>query len=303
MSYGGSSQGAVNAGSYAITPGGLTSSNYAVTYASGTLTVGKARLTVTADDKSRFFGDNNPALTYTITGFVNGEAAGSANLGGAPLLTTSAGTATPAGSAPIAASVGTLSARNYDFATTDGTLIILPAPPLATTPAATTTTTSPTTQTTPVVSPSTTVVTVALDNPAESGTPTGTSNPGAPSTIVLAAGENQRTASITAAVSVNLLQTAASGSNGVVTVSVPKEVMTQSGGFTFKLPDQMTGGASGDVTITATTAEGSPLPNWLRFNADSKTFVAANVPDGGLPISVAVFVNGQRTDMTIAERG
>lgn len=45
LGYGGTSQGAVDVGSYVITPGGLTSPNYAITYADGTLTVNKAALT------------------------------------------------------------------------------------------------------------------------------------------------------------------------------------------------------------------------------------------------------------------
>ncbi|NBU18821.1 MAG: filamentous hemagglutinin N-terminal domain-containing protein, partial [Betaproteobacteria bacterium] len=52
LSYGGTSQGATNAGSYAITPSGLTSANYAITYANGTLTINKAALTVTANNAS-----------------------------------------------------------------------------------------------------------------------------------------------------------------------------------------------------------------------------------------------------------
>lgn len=39
LAYGGTSQGAINAGSYAITPGGLTSGNYTITYRDGVLTV------------------------------------------------------------------------------------------------------------------------------------------------------------------------------------------------------------------------------------------------------------------------
>jgi len=42
LTYSGSSQGAINAGSYTITPGGLTSSNYAITFNNGTLTITKA---------------------------------------------------------------------------------------------------------------------------------------------------------------------------------------------------------------------------------------------------------------------
>ena len=42
LTYGGTSQGAINAGSYSIIPSGLTSGNYAITYADGTLTIDPA---------------------------------------------------------------------------------------------------------------------------------------------------------------------------------------------------------------------------------------------------------------------
>ena len=45
LTYGGAAQGAINAGSYALTLSGLTSGNYVLSYAPGTLTVNKAALT------------------------------------------------------------------------------------------------------------------------------------------------------------------------------------------------------------------------------------------------------------------
>src|SRR5262249_25702756 len=39
ITYGGNSQGAVNVGAYTIIPSGQTSSNYAITYVNGTLTI------------------------------------------------------------------------------------------------------------------------------------------------------------------------------------------------------------------------------------------------------------------------
>jgi len=48
LSYGGSSQGATNAGSYTIIPSGQTSANYAVSYTNGTLTISPASTSVGA---------------------------------------------------------------------------------------------------------------------------------------------------------------------------------------------------------------------------------------------------------------
>ncbi len=61
------------AGSYDITVSGGEGSNYTLEYTPGTLIVEKAPLTVTADDQTRSYGEENPTLTFTYSGFVNGE--------------------------------------------------------------------------------------------------------------------------------------------------------------------------------------------------------------------------------------
>ena len=63
-------------GSYRVTPDGLTSGNYAISYDRGTLTVDPAPLTVTANDASRTYGAANPDFTARFDGFVLGEDAG-----------------------------------------------------------------------------------------------------------------------------------------------------------------------------------------------------------------------------------
>ena len=84
---------ASNVGIYGITQGTLAASgNYALNYASANLTVTQRAITVTADAKSRAYGDANPALTYQVggSGLVNGD-----TLSGA--LATSATTASNVG--------------------------------------------------------------------------------------------------------------------------------------------------------------------------------------------------------------
>jgi hypothetical protein len=50
-----------------VTPKGLTSNNYNITFAKGTLSVTKAPLTVTADNKSKVYGAANPNFTVSTT--------------------------------------------------------------------------------------------------------------------------------------------------------------------------------------------------------------------------------------------
>jgi MBG domain (YGX type) len=57
-------------GSYPINCSGLTSTNYTLNYAPGTLTVTPATLTITAPNASRIWGFANPVFTPTATGLV-----------------------------------------------------------------------------------------------------------------------------------------------------------------------------------------------------------------------------------------
>ena len=114
-----------NVGTYAITPAGGSDNNYSFSYVNGTLTVGKAHLTVTADDKGKTYGDANPAFTATLSGFVNSEVLASSGVTCAAALSSAANAASHAGAYAITAALGTLAASNYDFTTfVPGTLTV-----------------------------------------------------------------------------------------------------------------------------------------------------------------------------------
>ena len=100
----------------------LSALNYTFAGANGQLTVTQAVLLVSADNQSRLYGETNPVLTATITGFVNGETTNV--VAGAPGLTTTADVASPVGAYEILAELGTLNATNYSFNFTNGTLTV-----------------------------------------------------------------------------------------------------------------------------------------------------------------------------------
>jgi hypothetical protein len=89
------------------------------------ISVAKAVLTVTADSKSKVYGQANPALTFTCSGFVNGDT--TAALKGSPKLSTTATTSSTVGAYPVAVSVGTLTASNYSFAFVNGAMAVTAA--------------------------------------------------------------------------------------------------------------------------------------------------------------------------------
>src|SRR6185369_15866997 len=101
--------------------------NYNIYYVNGKLTVTKANLTVTADDKTRQYGDANPPFTASYSGFKNGETLATSGITGSPSLTTLADAASPVGPYTITAAVGTLASNNYSFSFADGTLTVTKA--------------------------------------------------------------------------------------------------------------------------------------------------------------------------------
>ncbi len=111
-------------GSYASTCSGASDPNYNVTYASGTVTVTPAVLTVTASNQTMQFGSSVPALTATITGFVDGQTLSTSGVTGQPSCTTTATSTSAAGTYPIVCQAGTLKATNYTFQFAPGTLTV-----------------------------------------------------------------------------------------------------------------------------------------------------------------------------------
>ena len=98
-------------------------SNYEITNTSGTLTINKATLTVTASDASMTYGDTQlPDLSFSYSGFVNGD--DESDIDTPPSgSSTSAGMTTDTGTYPINVNQDG-SDNNYAFTYVDGTLII-----------------------------------------------------------------------------------------------------------------------------------------------------------------------------------
>ncbi len=62
-----------NVDTYTITPSAAADSNYTVSFVTADFTITAAALTVTASDQTKVYGVTDPTLTYSITGFVNGD--------------------------------------------------------------------------------------------------------------------------------------------------------------------------------------------------------------------------------------
>lgn len=85
-----------------------------------TLIVGKAHLTVTADNKVRAYLEQNPVLTFTCHGFVNGDDVSVLDV--SPILSTEATSASPVGTYPIVLTGG--EDNNYELIVENGELTV-----------------------------------------------------------------------------------------------------------------------------------------------------------------------------------
>jgi uncharacterized repeat protein (TIGR03803 family) len=109
-------------GAYAISikASGAPNPNYTVHYVNGILTITKAPLTIKTDNKSKVYGQPNPALTATYTGLVNGDSAAKVPV----KLSTVAATS---GVGAYAITVSGATNPNYTYTYVNGTLTITPA--------------------------------------------------------------------------------------------------------------------------------------------------------------------------------
>jgi len=107
-------------GTYATTASGASDNNYDFTYANGTLTINKATLTATAGNTSRAYGDANPAIGVTYTGFKNSQNSSVIDT----LATTGSAANNTSGVGTYATTASGASDNNYDFTYADGVLTI-----------------------------------------------------------------------------------------------------------------------------------------------------------------------------------
>ncbi len=94
--------------------------NYNSATKTQSINVQKAQLSVTANDKSKTYGDANPTLDVSYSGFVLGDTA--SVLGGTLTCTTTATTLSPVGAYPITCTGQT--STNYTISYTAGTLTV-----------------------------------------------------------------------------------------------------------------------------------------------------------------------------------
>jgi hypothetical protein len=99
-------------------------------------------------------------------------------------------------------------------------------------------------------------------------------------------------------VAVTLIRPASARLPGMVSVTVPGDMISLGEQITIALPGDLIG-AAGDMKITLTN--GKRLPSWLRYVPSKRAFVISAMPAGALPIDVLIRVGTQRWTMPITE--
>ncbi len=107
-------------GTYAIKQSGATAQNYVFDYEDGTLTVNKAPLTMTANDKTMTYGNSIPVFDISYEGLKNNET--QPTWVTKPTLSSTVTPTSNAGTYPI--TISNADAKNYDLTIHNGTLTV-----------------------------------------------------------------------------------------------------------------------------------------------------------------------------------
>jgi hypothetical protein len=103
--------------------------NYSVTLHIGTLAVSSAGLTVTANDRSKTYGETVAfaGTEFTASGLANAETVGRVTLSSSAAVATAGVSGSPFSIVPSAATGGTFNSANYTISYRNGTLTVNPA--------------------------------------------------------------------------------------------------------------------------------------------------------------------------------
>ena len=104
------------------------------------------------------------------------------------------------------------------------------------------------------------------------------------------------------AITVSLVRPLSDGQAGMVSVSIPKEMVSKGDAFSFALPAPLTAALSDTrASVRISRTDDAPLPAWLRYVAQTHSFDVSAAPAGALPFEVKIMINGKRWILVLAE--
>jgi len=86
---------------------------------------------------------------------------------------------------------------------------------------------------------------------------------------------------------------------GMIAVTVPQNLWMPGAVFSFELPDQVKEAASGG-SASITLLDGKPLPSWLQYNPETKSFTATDIPQGATEVKLLITINGKSWEVDVS---
>ena len=90
--------------------------------------------------------------------------------------------------------------------------------------------------------------------------------------------------------------------SGEISVSVPVATLQTGASFTIPLPSDIQTAATTHGGETATLLDGTALPSWIKYDAESKTFRVSNAGQSelGTAVTVLLTINGETWDIVLS---
>jgi hypothetical protein len=110
------------------------------------------------------------------------------------------------------------------------------------------------------------------------------------------------TSSIQADVIVSVGRVPSGSETGLINVEISPEVAAPGSSFTFELDPHDHANQPTDAPVRVGQSDGKPLPEWLGFDATSKSFKATSVPAGAFPLQLKISVGGVESVLVIQEK-
>jgi hypothetical protein len=85
-------------------------------------------------------------------------------------------------------------------------------------------------------------------------------------------------------------------------VALSTETAAPGRGFSFELDPKVVTQQPANTSLKISQLDGKALPDWLKYEPDTKTFTAKDVPAGAFPLQLKVMAGGQETMMVIQEQ-
>lgn len=102
-------------------------------------------------------------------------------------------------------------------------------------------------------------------------------------------------------ISVSTVRQASANASGLITVGLSAEAAAPGRSFSIDMAEHIPSAGATKAEVNVTQMDGKPLPDWLKFDSGTKSFVATNVPPGAFPLQLRVGVGATAAVIVIQQ--